>query len=163
MIAALFALSACDKPADAPTASASLEPPSDAICALDGMILSDYPGPKGQIRYAGGEADFFCDTTEILSMLLEPEQSRSITGAYVQDMAHTDWEKPAGHWVDAKTAFYVGGSNMHGAMGPTFASFSQRSDADSFAAQHGGKVYAFKELTPQMLKLDGGVINDQGM
>lgn len=141
----------------------AIEPGPGSACAVDGMLLEDFPGPKAQIHYDGGQPDFFCDTIEMLSSLLRPEQQRHVRAAMTQDMAQADWKKPVGHWIDARKAFYVLGADMKGSMGPTAASFAQRPDADAFAKQHGGKVYAYSELKPEMVALDGGVIRDEKM
>jgi copper chaperone NosL len=37
----------------------TLQPGGDTACALDGMILRDFAGPKAQILYAEGKPDFF--------------------------------------------------------------------------------------------------------
>ncbi|MHB1084009.1 MAG: nitrous oxide reductase accessory protein NosL [Thiobacillus sp.] len=130
-------------------------------CSLDGMLLADYPGPKAQIHYAGQpEPDFFCDTVEMFHMVLNPEQIRAVQGIFVQDMGKADWDMPKGHWIDAKTAFYVYGSKRDGSMGPTIASFSVESDAAKFSAEYGGKVYRFADITADMVVLDGGVLHD---
>lgn len=133
----------------------------DTYCSLDGMALADYPGPKAQIHYAQGKPDFFCDTVEMFSIYLRPEQQRRVRAVYVQDMGQADWNEPRGHWIDAKTAFYVAGSRMRGSMGPTLASFSREQDAKAFAAKNGGKLLRFGEVTPDMVTLDGGVIRDR--
>jgi copper chaperone NosL len=133
---------------------------ADTSCALDGMVLADFPGPKGQIHYATGETDFFCDTLEMFAMFLQPEQKRRITAIYTQDMGHTDWDKPQGHWIDAKSAFYVTGSKKTGSMGPTIAAFAQQADAEKFAQANGGRVLRFDQVTPDMVNLTGGVIHD---
>jgi copper chaperone NosL len=86
-----------------------------------------------------------------------------VTALFVQDMGKTDWDKPVGSWIDAKKAFYVLGSKRLGSMGPTAASFSSQADAQAFAAQHGGKVLKFDEVTPDMANLDGGALHDQTM
>jgi copper chaperone NosL len=129
--------------------------------AVDGMILLDYPGPKGQILYAQGQPDFFCDTVGMFAMYLKPEQQRQVRGVFVQDMAQADWSNPVGHWIDAKSAFYVAGSKAHGAMGATLASFAREDDARAFAAKQGGKVVRFDEVTPEMVVTDGGVVKDK--
>ncbi|MHB8759157.1 MAG: nitrous oxide reductase accessory protein NosL, partial [Thiobacillus sp.] len=36
-------------------------------------------------------------------------------------------------------------------------------DASKFAAQYGGKVYRFAEVTPDMVVLDGGALHDSNM
>jgi copper chaperone NosL len=133
-------------------------------CALDGMLLSDYPGPKAQIHYADQQTpDFFCDTLEVLNTLLVGEQVRPIRAVYVQDMGKADWEEPKGHWVDAKTAFYVFGSHVHGSMGPTAASFATKEDAEAFVSENGGKLIPFAEITPDLVDLRGGALHDSHM
>jgi len=137
---------------------------ASTACALDGMLLADYGGPKAQIHYAGVVApEFLCDTVEMFSLLLKPEQVRAVRAVYTQDMAQADWAQPRGHWFDAKTGFYVVGSKRHGAMGPTIPGFRQQADAQKFAAQHGGKVVAFADVTPQMADLSGGAQQDTRM
>jgi copper chaperone NosL len=135
----------------------------DTVCALDGMLLMDYPGPKGQIHYDTGPPDFYCDTVEVLAMYLRPEQRRRVIGVFVQDMAKADWTQPNGHWIDARTAVYVFGSRRHGSMGPTAATFARDEDARQFVSQHGGRILRFHEITPEMVALDGGVLRDQRM
>ena len=161
MILTSLLLAACSNKTEAPTGPAQVD--QNTACSLDGMILMDYPGPKGQIIYEQGEPDFFCDTTELFSIYLKPEQQRKIKGIYVQDMSKADWVKPEGHWIDAKTAFFVLGAKLNGSMGPTFASFSLEKDAAAFAAKEGGKVYRFDQITPDLADLDGGVIKDKMM
>lgn len=133
-------------------------------CALDGMLLDGYPGPKGQIWYADDPQPlFFCDNIELFSALLVPEQVRRIDGAWVQDMGLADWDAPVGHWINARSGWYVVGSRRHGAMGPTFASFLQQADAQRFAAAYGGRVLPFAEITAEMVDLRGGALHDTQM
>ena len=140
-----------------------IEPAAGAVCALDGMGLADYPGPKAQIFYDTGAPEYFCDTVEMFALLLGAEGQRHIRAAYTQDMAKADWTHPQGHWIDARSAFYVSGSKRQGSMGATFASFAQRADAEAFVAQYGGKVLGFSEVTPDMADLRGGAARDMGM
>ena len=163
LAAALTALlAACQGPASAPVAVVEID--RSTACSLDGMLLADYPGPKAQIHYENATApEFFCDTVEMFSVYLNPEQARKVKGLYVQDMAKADWNAPVGHWIDAKTAFYVQGSKRHGSMGPTFASFAREEDARKFTAENGGKVLRFTEVTPDMAALDGGALHDKKM
>ncbi|AMO21825.1 nitrous oxide reductase accessory protein NosL [Ramlibacter solisilvae] len=147
--------SATPKPAEIETATA---------CELDGMMLAEYAGPKAQVHYVGAAAPvFFCDTVEMFAALLRPEQARSVRAAFAQDMAKADWDKPRGHWFDAKTGFYVAGSKRHGSMGPTIASFAAQADAQKFVGQWGGKVLQFAEVTPAMAELGGGALHDGKM
>lgn len=133
------------------------------FCALDGMLLLDYPGPKAQIHYDQGPPDFFCDTMEMFAIYLEPEQKKRIVAIYTQDMGKADWTKPQGHWIDARTAFYVTGSRRAGSMGPTLGSFAREEDARAFVEQYGGQVLRFDQVTPESVVLDGGVLQDERM
>lgn len=151
------ALLACSRQ---PASVAPQEIKAETACSLDGMVLADFPGPKGQIHYANGEPDFFCDTFELFSIYLQPEQKKRITAVYTQDMGKTDWEKPQGHWIDAKKAFYVLGSRKTGSMGPTLASFALQGDAEAFARNNGGQVLRFDQVTLDMVSLSGGVVHD---
>lgn len=155
-------LSACGREAEAPPTPAEIE--AGSTCDLDGMLLSDYPGPKAQIHYKGDkQPHWFCDTVEMFATLLKPEQARPIQAVFVQDMAQADWDQPRGHWFDARSGFYVKGSQRTGSMGPTFASFRNQADAQGFVKQHGGQVLRFAEVTPEMADLSGGAHHDGRM
>jgi len=127
------------------------------------MSLADYPGPKAQIFYDSDTPEYFCDTVEMFAMILGPESNRKIRAAFTQDMAQADWEHPQDHWINAYSAFYVVGSKRKGSMGPTFAAFSRRTDAEAFVGKYGGKVLGFNEVTPDMADLRGGAARDMGM
>lgn len=145
-------------------AAAPVDFDAGTACELDGMMLAEYGGPKAQVHFAGVAAPvFFCDTVEMFAMLLRPEQQRAVRAAFVQDMARADWDKPRGHWFDAKSGLYVVGSKRHGSMGPTIASFAREADAQKFAVQWGGKVLRFGEVRPQMADLGGGSRHDAKM
>jgi len=159
MVAAMT-LAACS-PSSAPANPQELAP--GTACALDGMLLLDYPGPKAQIHYADGTVEFFCDTVEMFSIALRPEQKRALRAVYTQDMGKEDWRQPRANWIDARTAFYVAGSKLRGSMGPTFAAFARREDAEAFLKQHGGRVLRFDEVTPEMADLRGGAAHDERM
>jgi copper chaperone NosL len=145
-------------------AAAPQEITAATACALDGMLLADYPGPKAQIRYAGeAEATFFCDTVELFNTLLRPEQVKTVVAAFVQDMSLADWYEPRGHWIEARNAWYVEGSRRRGAMGTTFASFGTEEGAQRFAGEYGGRVMRWSDVRPEMVDLSGGALHDTRM
>ena len=156
-------LTACSRS----TASATVTPvdfDSATACDLDGMILADYPGPKGQIFFGGNARPvWYCDTVEMFSTLLRPEQVRKVTAVFTQDMELAEWDKPRGHWFDAREGFYVIGSKRHGSMGPTIAGFRKEEAARKFAQGYGGKVLGFAEVKPDMVDLGGGALHDHRM
>lgn len=161
----LFAssISGCS-PSNAVKTLTPVEIDTHTTCDLDGMLLSDYSGPKAQIFYTGHDSPtFFCDTVELFHTLLAPEQVKAIAAVYVQDMGKADWEQPRANWFDAKTGFYVLGSKRHGSMGPTIASFAQEVDAKKFASEWGGKLLRYAEIKADMVDLSGGALHDTRM
>lgn len=134
---------------------AAMEPTAETACALDGMVLQDFPGSKAQVHYTEGKADYYCDLMELFAVLLAPEHKRKVAAVYVQDMGKTDWAKPRGHWIAAKEAMFVVGSKKQGSMGPTFGAFSNAQDAAAFVQKEGGKVVPFDQVTAAMLDTGG--------
>ncbi|MEH6627281.1 MAG: nitrous oxide reductase accessory protein NosL [Motiliproteus sp.] len=122
-------------------------------CHLCGMIISNFPGPKGQLYERGQNSTMkFCSTRDMFAYLLDPEHQHNIQTAYVHDMAITPWDHPDQEtYIDAKKAWYVIGSNKPGAMGPTLGSFSTEANAKAFADLNGGKLYKFDDLTLEMI------------
>ena len=153
-LAMMAALAACSEAAKNAIAQ---EPTAETACALDGMMLKDFPGSKAQVQYAEGKPDYYCDLMELFAMLLAPEDKRAVAGVFVQDMGKTDWAHPAGNWIPAKDALYVVGSKKQGSMGPTFGAFLSASDAEAFSKKEGGKVLPFNQITAEMLDTRGAL------
>ncbi len=161
---AAFGLAGCSREASDQAAAAAVDFGPEASCTLDGMLLADYPGPKGQLLVSGqAQPEWYCDTVEVLNVLLRPEQVRKLRGAWVQDMARADWDQPRGHWIDARGAHYVLGSRRKGSMGATAAPFADAAAAQAFQAKYGGRVVAFAEIRPEMVDLSGGALHDAKM
>lgn len=154
VVAAMVLLAACSQ---ATLNAAAQEPAADTACALDGMVLKDFPGSKAQIQYAEGKPDYYCDLMELFAVLLAPENKRQVAGVFVQDVGKTDWANPSGHWIAAKDALYVVGSKKQGSMGPTFGAFSSAQDAAAFVQKEGGKVLPFNQITAAMLDTRGAM------
>lgn len=134
-------------------------PPVDIVkgdtCAVCGMLIGPYPGPRGEVYVTGvdkplklgGTRDFFAYVTQ-------PDVATRLESAYVQDCARIDWTHPsdaAGSFVDARAAFYVAWQPLPGEMGPTFASFAKRADAETFIGTHGGALLRFDRITPLLV------------
>ncbi len=151
-LAAAILLAGCGQ---ATLSAVAQEPGADTACALDGMVLKDFPGSKAQIHYTEGAPEYYCDLMELFAVLLAPEHKRKLAGAFVQDVGKTDWAKPSGHWIAAKDALYVVGSKKQGSMGPTFGAFSNEQDAAAFVAKEGGRVVPFDQITLTMLDTGG--------
>ncbi|BBB25649.1 nitrous oxide reductase accessory protein NosL [Amphritea japonica] len=122
-------------------------------CHMCGMIITNFPGPKGQLYSRGISGNMrFCSTRDMFAFIVDPENQHNIQEAYVHDMAVTPWDHPDDEtYIDAKKAFYVIGHGKKGAMGPTLASFSTQADADAFVSSEGGSVYRFEQITLELL------------
>ena len=121
-------------------------------CHLCGMLITRFDGPKGELfRKEQGDRVFkFCSTRDLFSYYLDPENKRNVAQMYVHDMSKMPWGSDSiddKHFIDAKTAWYVSGSEKTGAMGDTLASFSLQVDAQTFADEFGGTVLNFSQIT----------------
>ena len=117
------------------------------------MIISAWPGPKGEIIEArNGRVHKFCSTTDMFSWLLQPENQQARLAVYVHDMSASHWDQPNDeHLIDARQAVYVLGSEKMG-MGPTLASFASEQAAEQFRQQHGGEVLHFADINLDVLQ-----------
>jgi copper chaperone NosL len=123
---------------------------SEAVGHYCGMNLLEHHGPKGQIILASGSEPFwFSSARDALSFTMLPEEAKDIRGIYVSDMAKAkSWDNPGStNWVDARQAFFVIGSSKQGGMGaPETVPFSERTAAETFAAEYGGRIVKFDEV-----------------
>ena len=126
-------------------------------CHLCGMLITRFDGPKGEVfRKEQGEQVFkFCSTRDMFSYYLDPENKRNVSQMLVHDMSKMPWGSTSiddKYFIDAKTAWFVSGSEKTGAMGKTLASFSKQSDAKAFAVEFGGQVLSFKDINFDTLR-----------
>ena len=125
-------------------------------CHLCGMLITRFDGPKGEVfrKETGDQVFKFCSTRDMFSYYLDPENKRNVAQMLVHDMSKMPWGSDSiddKHFIDAKTAWYVAGSEKTGAMGETLASFSKESDAKAFAKEFGGKVISFSDINHDTL------------
>lgn len=150
-------LAACG---DSQKPAASLDPvafhDSDE-CHVCGMVISDFPGPKGEAVSAAG-AKKFCSAAEMIGWWLQPENRGREMKLYVHDMGRSVWETPNDeHLIDATSAYYVIGTPLKGAMGAVLASFADEQAAQQLAAKHGGRVLRFEEIDQALLQEAAGM------
>ncbi len=125
------------------------------MCAVCGMIIVNYPGPRAE-AYLEGQAKplKFGGTSDFFAFILQPENVHHLGALYVQDMAITDWQHPSNDpstFTDARKAWYVADQPLPGEMGPTLASFRRREDAEAFIHKHGGRLVQFQDVTPDLI------------
>jgi thiamine biosynthesis lipoprotein len=120
------------------------------VCAIDGMILSDYDGPKAQILWRDGRRTFYCEAREAFAEWLDRIRRKRIIEFYVQDFSDRGWGNYPDHWIRAQDAVFVIESEKLGAMGSSFVSFLDSAEADAFSAEHGGRSLRLAEITPDV-------------
>lgn len=116
-------------------------------CALCGMIVVHFPGPKGQACLRDGRVLTFCSVHDLLAWAWQPESAPALGALHVHDLSRTEWRHPSDDaYMNARDAIYVVGHDQHSAMGHSPAPFSRQTDAESFMARHGGHLLAFDRL-----------------
>jgi len=123
-------------------------------CHLCGMVITRFPGPKGEIfEQEVEQVRKFCSTRDLFSHYLQPENIHRVSDIYVHNMAKVPWAKPddIGYMINAREAIYVINHKLSGAMGPTLASFGKETDAQAFITENGGEVMRFSEINLDML------------
>lgn len=130
-------------------------------CHVCGMVIADFPGPKGQAVAPGGVKKF-CSTAEMIGWWLQPENRHLQARLYVHDMGRSVWDQPDDqHLIEASSAYYVAGTRLKGAMGVVLASFADEQAAHELATREGGRVLRFEEIDLDVLQLGAGVSDYQ--
>ncbi|MDP2244193.1 nitrous oxide reductase accessory protein NosL [Pseudomonas sp.] len=150
-----LALLACSEPESEQQSLAPVAFHDTDECHVCGMIITDFPGPKGQAMEKASVKKF-CSAAEMLGWWLQPENRIGTAKLYVHDMGRSEWAKPDdGNLIDATSAFYVvglGDSGLKGAMGAVLASFADEQAARKLAAIHGARVLRFDEIDQDVLQ-----------
>ncbi|AOE60890.1 nitrous oxide reductase accessory protein NosL [Pseudomonas corrugata] len=146
-----LALVACDKAGAPPATEAALAFHPGDECHVCGMVINDFPGPKGAAVSAAGVKKF-CSPAEMLGWWLQPENHRADVKLLVHDMGRSHWNTPDdAHLIDARTAYFVIGTGLKGAMGVVLASFSDAQAAQRLATETGGRVLRLEEIDQTLL------------
>ncbi|BCO32205.1 accessory protein NosL [Thiohalobacter sp. COW1] len=153
-LAGQFLLAGCGQ---APEVERSLEPVAIEAgdeCHVCGMLITRFPGPKGEAFVRHRETPLkFCSTRDLFVWLRQPESAAIVEAVFVHDMTSAPWDSPVRkHLIPAETAWYVVGGDQSGAMGPTLASFAWREAAEVYTDTHGGQVMAYEEIDLSVLE-----------
>ena len=134
--------------ADGPAARPS---PKDK-CPVCGMFVAKYPEWIGGVALKDGTALWFDGAKDLFKFWLEPAQylpSRS--RADLKSASVTDYYGVTR--LDARSAFFVLGSDVYGPMGRELVPFAARSDAEEFKRDHRGtRILRFEEVTAEIIR-----------
>jgi copper chaperone NosL len=124
------------------------------------MNLFEHPGPKGQIFAASLiEPVWFSSVRDAIAFTMLPDEPKDIQAIYVSDMGKApSWDKPgADNWVEARRALFVIGSRAKAGMGgDEVVPFSDRSVAEKFVADKGGRIVTFDQVPRDYVLASGG-------
>lgn len=145
-------------------------------CDQCNMRIEMHPGPVGQAFY-GDDAPstlpddrengvaWFCSSTCTYHYILENEErGYEPQISYGTDYSSVDYELrddsgttvisahlEAEAFVDLRDLSFVADSDVEGAMGGSLIGFSDRDDAEDFAAEHGGEIIVHDDVTREVL------------
>lgn len=123
------------------------------ICVVCGMEIDQQPGPRAE-AYVADKPIRFGSTRDFFGFVIQPDVIHQLGRLYVQDSARIDWQHPANDatsFTEARNAWYVAWQPLPGEMGPTFASFAHRADAEIFRKEHGGALLRFNQVTASVV------------
>lgn len=133
---------------------------AEAIGHYCGMNLLEHPGPKGQIFAASLiEPVWFSSVRDTIAFTMLPDEPKDIEAIYVSDMGKAlSWDKPGtDNWIEARKALFVIGSRIKGGMGgDEVVPFSDRSAAEKFVTENGGRIVSFHEVPRDYVLASGG-------
>ena len=132
-------------------------PSRSDVCPVCGMFVAKYPQWVATVLYDDGHADHFDGAKDLFKYLLDlpkygpDKREEQISAIGVTE--YYDLER-----IDARSAWYVIGSDVLGPMGHELVPFASQVDALEFMQDHGGvKVVRFGDVTLEMLTgLDQG-------
>jgi nitrous oxide reductase accessory protein NosL len=121
-------------------------------CPVCGMFVAKYANWVTSSRFKDGSVVYFDGVKDLFTHYFDP--SRYTPGRRQGDIAAmTVREYYALKTIDAKSAWFVIGSDVHGPMGNELVPFASRDDAAAFLADHKGKkILRFNEITRQIVK-----------
>jgi len=126
--------------------------PAEARCPVCGMYPSRFPRWAAQLIFKDGDAHFFDSPVDLFAFQQRIDRhDKSHTLDDVAVSYASDFE--SGQLIEAQQAFFVHGSSALGPMRDAdLPAFASRKAAEAFSRQHGGKVLAFAEITPELIR-----------
>ena len=126
-------------------------------CPVCGMFVSLYPDWVATVVYRDGHAHHFDGAKDLFKYLLNlPKYAPGHAQADIAAIGVTEYYNISR--IDARTAWYVIGSDTLGPMGHELVPLATQAEAEEFQRDHQGKrTVRFDEVTPALLdQLDQG-------
>jgi nitrous oxide reductase accessory protein NosL len=129
-----------------------IRPADDDRCPVCGMFTAKYPDFAARVTFSDGATVTFDGPKDLFTFLLDvakyaPGRNRSD----VDEVLVTEYYALAA--IEAETALFVVGSDVHGPMGAELIPFATREDAEAFRTDHRGTaVLTFHEVDSDTLR-----------
>ena len=115
------------------------------------MFVSKYPEWYSEIIFKDGSHLYFDGSKDMFKYYLDVRKyNPSKTLNDVDSLYVTEYYSVS--LIDARTAYYVIGSDIMGPMGRELVPFSTKEDATAFTKDHKGRIIRFKDVTAAILK-----------
>lgn len=132
-------------------------PGAKDTCPVCGMFVALYPDWTATVLYQDGHAHHFDGAKDLFKYLLNlPKYAPGHQQADIAAIGVTEYYGVTR--IDARTAWYVIGSDVLGPMGHELIPLATQAEAEDFQRDHEGKrTVRFNEVNPALLEqLDHG-------
>jgi copper chaperone NosL len=121
-------------------------------CPVCGMFVYKYPKWVAQLYFTDGSSYFYDGAKDMFKHIFDTgKYTANKTAAMINKIYVTDYYDV--ELIDAKSAFYVLGSDVLGPMGHELLPFKDLESAQEFLQDHQGKkILRFEEVTPQIIE-----------
>jgi len=143
-----------------PGAAADVDVPDPQLrdtCPVCGMLVARYPAWIATVLYEDGHADHFDGAKDLFKYLFDlPRYAPGRSTGEITAIGVTEYYGLTR--IDARSAWYVIGSEVLGPMGHELVPLETRGDAEEFTEDHqGSRILRFDDVTPELLeRLDAG-------
>jgi copper chaperone NosL len=145
--------------------SASQQPAApgpDDLCPVCNMFVERYPDWVATVSYKDGTTHYFDGAKHLFKYLFDMEKwAPGRPKDTIKNMTVKSYSDPG--QIDARSAFYVFGSDVLGPMGHELVPFSSEEEAQKFLQLHKGKgIKRFGDLDGKfIMKLHKGIFDAQ--
>jgi len=137
--------------ASIPAAQKPVKPSGQDKCPVCGMFVSKYPEWYSEIIFKDGSHALFDGSKDMFRYYLDIKKYNPAKNVNDIDSLYV-MEYYSVKLIDARTAYYVVGSDIMGPMGKELVPFATEEDASVFTKDHKGRIIRFKDVTEAVLK-----------
>jgi nitrous oxide reductase accessory protein NosL len=132
-------------------AAPAVKPSPKDKCPVCGMFVAKYPDFTTHLQFRDGTVVFFDGSKDLFKYLLDMKKyAPGRTASDISRIMVDDYYSLAP--IDARSAWFVAGSDVYGPMGKELIAFGKEADAKEFNRDHRGKkILRFKDVTPAIL------------